>query len=79
MSSVPLTPERNLSHHRSTEGEARPILRACLAVAPEASAPGWVDAIRGLFELLGGPDLGGRISDGRNLQWCERRRSLPTA
>lgn len=45
------------AHGRSMEEEARLILRERLAVASDAPAPNWVDAIRALFEPLGGLSL----------------------
>jgi plasmid stability protein len=45
------------SHGRSMEEEARSILRDRIAAAPADPAPSWVDALRALFEPLGGLDL----------------------
>ncbi len=45
------------AHGRSMEEEARIILRERLAVAPDAPASNWVDAIRALFAPFGGLDL----------------------
>jgi plasmid stability protein len=45
------------SHGRSMEEEARLILRDRLATAPASPPPNWVDAVRALFEPLGGLDL----------------------
>lgn len=48
-----------VAHGRSMEEEARLILRERLAVAPEAAPANWVEAIRALFEPLGGLTLPG--------------------
>lgn len=45
------------SHGQSMEEEARRILRDRLSTAPETPPANWVDAIRALFEPLGGLDL----------------------
>lgn len=45
------------SHGQSMEEEARRILRDRLSTAPEIPPANWVDAIRALFEPLGGLDL----------------------
>jgi plasmid stability protein len=45
------------SHGRSMEEEARTILRETVAAAPSTFAPNWVDALRALFEPLGGLEL----------------------
>jgi antitoxin FitA len=45
------------AHRRSLEEEVRLILRERLATAPVAPAPSWVDAVRALFEPLGGLEL----------------------
>ena len=45
------------AHGRSMEEEARLILRERLAAMPAESRPSWVDAIRALFEPLGGMEL----------------------
>jgi antitoxin FitA len=42
------------THGRSMEAEARLILRERLAAAPQTPPANWVDAIRALFEPLGG-------------------------
>jgi plasmid stability protein len=42
---------------RSMEEEVRAILREGLAPEPDATGPDWVDAIRALFEPLGGVEL----------------------
>ena len=45
------------AHGRSMEEEARLILRDRLAAAPARQPANWVDAVRALFEPLGGVDL----------------------
>lgn len=45
------------AHGRSMEEEARVILRDRLAAVPGRTQPTWVDAIRALFEPLGGLEL----------------------
>jgi antitoxin FitA len=45
------------AHGRSMEEEARLILRDRLAAGPEAPSANWVDAIRALFEPIGGLEL----------------------
>ncbi len=45
------------AHGRSMEEEARLILRDRLAAAPERRPANWVDAVRALFEPLGGVEL----------------------
>jgi antitoxin FitA len=45
------------SHGRSMEEEARLILRDRLATSPSSPPANWVDAVRALFEPLGGLEL----------------------
>lgn len=45
------------AHGVSMEEEVRRILRERLAVAPASGSGNWVDAIRALFEPLGGLEL----------------------
>ena len=45
------------AHERSMKEEVPRILRERLAIAPASGAADWVDAIRALFEPLGGLDL----------------------
>jgi plasmid stability protein len=45
------------AHGRSMEEEARVILRDRLGAVPAQPQPSWVDAIRALFEPLGGMEL----------------------
>ena len=49
--------ENAAAHGHSMEEEARRILRERLALAPTEPRVNWVDAIRALFEPLGGLDL----------------------
>lgn len=45
------------AHGRSMEEEARLLLQQGVAPSPAAAPASWVDAIRALFEPLGGLDL----------------------
>lgn len=45
------------AHSRSMEEEVRLILRERFANPPVAPTPSWVDAVRALFEPLGGLEL----------------------
>lgn len=49
--------EHAAAHGHSMEEAARRILRERLALAPTDPGRDWVDAIRALFEPLGGLDL----------------------